>query len=363
MKKTIVKELYLDEISIVDSPAQEYSLICMEKSEHGSASNTLRGVVRETLGGLLYNEKLVEEVMEALDMNYIQYEISKNVKKNKESIDNEVTANKIVNICKKYLLDNNSKYYDIMEKQGQNLEKGKEVEVQDFTAIQKSLTDISKSNEVLKKSNEDLVKELALFKSVSGLTGDEKSHYDTMGDEDKTLFIAKSKEEKAVEIKKFNDNKEVIATINGMAITKNHSKAEQTLAKAFQSQEIAIAKMKADNDAIAIQKSANTNLGHLNGTDEAKVALMKALGVIEDPKQKEDVLAILKSKNESFEEFYKTKGHVGDEAFEAGGNINDSYQDKLVKFCKSNSLDINKPTDIEKFDMTDEAQEFFKSTK
>jgi hypothetical protein len=123
--------------------------------------------------------------------------------------------------------------------------------------------------------------QLALAKALGALNDNEKAHYATLGDEDKSAFLAKTPDARAQILKSAQEADAVVYTSDrGETFRKSDDPRLVRMAK--QADEDARL-LKAERDARELdklEKRAEAELSHLPGEASVKVALLKAVGAM-----------------------------------------------------------------------------------
>ena len=172
----------------------------------------------------------------------------------------------------------------------------KRVESEPMSATNKTKPenkDTPEVSEETQKQLDDNKAEIESLKKVAALTSDEKGHYDSLTDEDKSKFLDMDEAARKAAINDAkSDDPVVYKATDGTEYRESDGKAAINLAKKFDEAE----KRHADELAksqTAAQKSAVARFKNLSGTDEVKMAVVKALDTIEDDEQREEAYKML----------------------------------------------------------------------
>ncbi len=164
-----------------------------------------------------------------------------------------------------------------------------------------------------KKRLEKLKKELARATEIIALKADERRHFDGLvRKSDQDAFLAKDSGERQDAIEKAaNADPVVYTTTDGLKIRK--SDGAVTLAMAKQNDRISKenAELRKSQDEINLRKQAGDLLKNCPGSVDVRVALVKAVNGIEDEEAREGALKILKAGNSALSKKFKKSGVTG----------------------------------------------------
>ncbi|AKQ75851.1 hypothetical protein FDH82_gp61 [Roseobacter phage RDJL Phi 2] len=164
---------------------------------------------------------------------------------------------------------------------------------------------------------EDLQKQLARQTSVAELTDVQKAHFGTLDETAQDVFLAKSADDRQAEVDTVAKNAAdadpvVYKTLDGLELRKSAGDALIAMAKSNDT-------LRKQNDELAknaanetLRKRAETELAHLPGDVDARMALIKSVDGIEDKTQREAAMNALKAQNEAMAKAFKTAGHGGE---------------------------------------------------
>lgn len=172
--------------------------------------------------------------------------------------------------------------------------------------IQPGGNDMSKQTDntaETQKAVDDLKVELKKAQAFGELTDSQKSHYASLSDTDKEAFLAKSADERQVEIDNLNAaDKVVYKSLNGMEYRQSHDPVLVETVKQNDLLKKQLEEAQKKQEEMELQKTAAEHLSHLPGDDKAKIALLKAAQGIEGG------LDILKANNQAMNTAFKTHG-------------------------------------------------------
>ena len=191
----------------------------------------------------------------------------------------------------------------------------------------------AKIAEIMKSIETGLAKAQALYL----LDDAEKTHLKSLKEEDKDAFIAKSKEERAGEIKKASEEDAVVyKCIDGTEYRKSDDPRLVAMAKrADEADKLAKAEVE-KNIKAALEKRAEVEMNFIKGNSNAKVALLKSIDGIKDESVKTEVLEIIKSANEAMSPAFQTLGvtKAEEEPKDAKGKL----ESLAKKYAKDNNV-------------------------
>lgn len=180
---------------------------------------------------------------------------------------------------------------------------------------------------------EDLQKQLARQTSVAELNDVQKAHFNGLKDEAaQDAFLAKSAEDRQAEVeaiaKAATDADPVVYTTSaGLELRKSAGEALIAMAKSNDAIAKENAELKKNAANEAIRKRAETELGHLPGDVDTRMALIKSVDAIEDETQREAAMNALKAQNKAMAKAFTTAGHGG----QAPANSATEQLDALAK--------------------------------
>ena len=170
-----------------------------------------------------------------------------------------------------------------------------------------------------KPTIEDLQKQLDRTNSIVALGADDRAHFDGLEAEAQDAFVAKSADERTVEIVKAAEAAEaakgadpvVYTTADGVELRKSAGEPVIAMAKRLDKVDKENALLKAQREQDALEKRAEEELSHLPGDVKSRAALLKAAESIEDEEQRKEALDALKANNEAMATAFETRGHQG----------------------------------------------------
>ena len=104
----------------------------------------------------------------------------------------------------------------------------------------------------------------------------------------------------------------VYTTADGVALRKSAGEAFIALAKSNDSLRKEADALRAEREAERLEKRAEFELGHLPGDLKTRAAMLKAIGGIEDESLREAAHDALKAQNEAMSKAFETRGHGGE---------------------------------------------------
>lgn len=179
---------------------------------------------------------------------------------------------------------------------------------------------------------EKLQKELETSKAFGALTDAEKAHYEGLDETGRSEFIAKSASDRKAILADIAKGDEIVYTAKDGAVYRASDDVRTVnLAKALDAQIEKTDKERNERFESDLRKRAESDLKHLPGDTEAKVALLKAAESIADETQRKAAVAALKAQNEAMAKAMSTVGATG----APGGD--DSAEAELNSLAKSMS--------------------------
>ena len=161
---------------------------------------------------------------------------------------------------------------------------------------------------------EELRAQLARAHAVVALTGEERAHFEALPEEARTAFLAKSADDRMSEIgavtKAAQDANPVVFTAaDGTEFRKSDDPRAIAMAKRLDATEQENAALKARDEQTTLEKRAEAELSYLPGDVKVRAAMLKAIDGIEDEAQREAALGALKAQNEAMSKAFQTYGH------------------------------------------------------
>lgn len=208
--------------------------------------------------------------------------------------------------------------------------------------IEKQKENLSMTEEQIRELKEQLAK----AKAVLAMSAETRGYYNELSEPAKDAFMAKSVSEQNAEaaaaIAKAANMKEVVyKSSTGVEYTKADDARLVQLAKDNDELMKGIREERAKALEAEIAKQAS-ELEHLPGSQEARVALLKSVQAIEDEKVREEALRALKSKNADSEPAFKMAGVVA----KTNGDSSGADLDKKAKeYAKANNVSFAKAMD------------------
>lgn len=198
------------------------------------------------------------------------------------------------------------------------------------------------------KINQDLEKRAKRAEAIVGLSKGHREYFDTLDTAGQDSFLAKSDTERSAAVANALDtNPIVFKSAKGVEYRKNDDPRLVEQAREIDEQSRELAKANAIARHSALEKRATSDLSHLAGTVETRVALLKAVDSIEDQASRDAVMEVLKSKNASNRTLFKAKGSSGgaDDDNDGDAPAGDALDQLAQKYAKEKGVDINKAYD------------------
>ena len=134
---------------------------------------------------------------------------------------------------------------------------------------------------------EELGAQLSRAHAVVALTGEERAHFEALPEEARTAFLAKSADDRKAEIgavtKAAQDANPVVFTAaDGTEFRKSDDPRAIAMAKRLDATEQENAALKARDEQTTLEKRAEAELPHLPGDVKTRAAMLKAIDGIED---------------------------------------------------------------------------------
>ena len=174
----------------------------------------------------------------------------------------------------------------------------------------------------------DLQKRLERAEAVNVLKRDARDHFDELAKDAQDAFLAKSSDDRASEIEaaqkaKLDSDPVVYTTMDGVELRKSAGELAITQAKALDTVRKENITLKAEREQERLEKRADAMLKHLPGTTQDRAALLKAAESIEDDDQRTVAVNALKASDEAMAGAWQTRGVPGerDESSPEGGLV------------------------------------------
>lgn len=245
------------------------------------------------------------------------------------------------------------------------------------THIAKSTADPSApTNGDTTMADEDLKKQLEaanakatqLSKSMAALLAlgaDGIDYVNKLGEQEREAFLGKSEDEQKAEIAKAQEaakdqNPVVYTASDGTEYRKNDDQRLVSMAKQRDEDRKELEKQRRQNEDLEFAKRANAEFGKLAGEDRIKVAVLRAIEKgekIEDEKDREAAIAMLKGANEAVKLSEQVRGHG------YGGSADDDespeaqLEKKAREYAEKHSLEFAQA--YAKFIDTQEGRELY----
>lgn len=182
--------------------------------------------------------------------------------------------------------------------------------------------------------------ELAVSKQLAEMTDAQKSHYTDLDLEAATEFLAKSADEKDEEIAAVKDaDKVIFKSADGTEYRKSDDPRLVTMAKREEKRDVKMAKMEKDAGDKTYAKRAQDELPHLSGTEESKIATLKAIDGIEDEDVRKTSLEALHAQNTEMATAFESHGTTSSPA-SASAEV--ELDNLAKKYAEDNKVEYGK---------------------
>lgn len=314
-KKYLLKNLKIDEVSVVGQGANQPAYVTLLKTEN--PESVCKQMFADVMQGMAVSEELGKILNSAWKMGDALYDSFHNI-----------LMNPLITDKKAKMQESFNQYIAAMSETITNTDVIKEIQRITKTEGDVMSKELEKEVEILKKQNETTAGLLADALALAGMSDVQKVHHAGLSTDEKAIFIKKSAAEMDAEIAKIEESKETYTTSTGNVICKadvgdaafNVFKAQDEKIKAqdaeIAKQNIEIAKQSEEAVLKSFIAKAETDYPNLPGTPESKGALLKSIdGLPED--QKTTALAMLKSGNETGIAVFKEIGAGGEDVRKA----------------------------------------------
>lgn len=171
----------------------------------------------------------------------------------------------------------------------------------------------SKIQKALDVANETLSKISKAFKSLISLDEKEFSFAKSLSEDERESFLSSSRSERAAIIKAAEDADPVVyTTTDGQEIRKSAGAAFIEMAKGRDEDRKLLHETLKSNQEVRYQKRATTEIPNLVGDESVKVSLLKSIDTITNEEEKTKVLQVLKAANDSYGQLFKRSGTTTD---------------------------------------------------
>jgi hypothetical protein len=185
-----------------------------------------------------------------------------------------------------------------------------------------------------------------------------RTHAATLDDDAQVEFIEKSAADRDAIVKAALDSDPVMHTMtDGTTIRKSAGLLTIKLAKQSDEQAVQLEKARVETERVTLTKRAETELGHLAGTVDTKVRLLKAIDRhVTDEKEREEVTKLLKSANA----IVKAAGHPNGTTEQGAIETSDpkvalaNLEKGLVAYCTAQKITKVWTEGLDAFSNTDE---------
>lgn len=327
-KKHLLKDIHIDEVSLVPGGLNQGAFVALTKiNNEGDEKVIAKQSFNEALQTMELSEKIHEWMNNFYDMNQaLRMAVS------------SIIRNPAITQKKAAIIESLSQFQAALNTTV--------VDADIMKGITAAFNTYNKENDEMKKDKkektvEDITKEftdkldkmkvdMKLYKSLSEMTDVEKEFYSGLKDKVKEAFLAKSTEDREVEISKAKESDESFEA-HGQTIQKSVVGEESfKFMKAQHEENVKIkkdaAEEKTKRENVELAKEADEMLPTFPGSTEDKVTLFKSLNKM-DKKTRKTTLKMLKKSNNIVGDLTKEKGHSNDGDDSKG-------DDKLTKMAK-----------------------------
>ena len=312
MPKRIVQEFRIDEISGVDSPAQEGARVAIMKR---AARSLKRSPIEKGMGDLA--DLLTSEV------DGHQHGIK--VDRYEDEVTFRVTAAVAPDADHSHdhpIARSSDGQYVLGMVAGHTHAIDQEAMTRAVLALMTkregddTMTDEAHKGADVQPTLEELQAQLTRAHAVVALTGEERSHFDALPEEARTAFLAKSASDRGNEMKavakaEVEHDPVVYTTDDGVALRKSAGEALIEMAKRTDAIAKENADLRAEREQNALEKRAEAEIPHLPGDVTAHAAMLKAIDGIENDVHREAASNALKAADAAMSAAFKSNGHVG----------------------------------------------------
>lgn len=323
IKRHVVKNLTLNEISGVTIPAQSHALVAMMKGEDTELVKYLTAENGAVSFGAFMADQAARDRINAIDSKL--WPIT------------SALRDSLTSILADASLNDDEREEKIAESVAQFSAACQRIQVSAIDLMkllnhEDHMSDELKKVAELEASVAELTKKLAEAESLSKLSDDEKEHLASLKDEDAAKFKAADSETRKKLMKKSAEGDEVFKSADGHEIRKSVVgdgvfailKSQADAIKATRDELVKTAERA---QAVELTKRAEDELSNLPGETVAKVAVLKGVASLDEATQA-TLNAMLKAGNEALAKGFQTFG-VG------GGKPSDltkaAKRDELIK--------------------------------
>jgi len=323
-KKHLIKDLKIGEVSLCGQGANPPAFVTLLKSEDPEV------VCKQMFNDVMQQHAVSDELRAILNQSWDMADALY------DSF-HSILMNPAVQDKKNKMMDSFNQYISAMTATITNTDVIKEI--QKITKTEGDVKPMAKTKEetlteeidVLKAQADKTAVLLADTLILAGMNDIQKAYHSKLDDDAKAVFIKKSSVEMDEEIAKKAENEETYTTTKGTVI--NKSEIGPVVFAVLKQQDIdlraaeaTIAKQKEESDAKDAIAKAEAMFPNLPGTPESKGKILKAIESL-PAEEKETVLKMLKSGNETNGKVFKEIG--------AGGEDISTDSEKLEKLAKA----------------------------
>lgn len=165
----------------------------------------------------------------------------------------------------------------------------------------------------LAAENAQLKKRLARAEKVGALPATHRAHLSKMDETAQDVFLAKSEEDRDQEVREAakaaqDANPVVYKSVDGTEYRQSDDNRLVALAKRADESLRALEKAQETAETAALRKRAETELANLPGTVETRALLLKQVDAIEDAAQREEALKALRAQNSALSSAFTVVG-------------------------------------------------------
>lgn len=166
------------------------------------------------------------------------------------------------------------------------------------------------SLEMVLEQHEALKKEIARLKAMLDLEEDERDFVEGMEEEvEKSSFLNSSKEDREALMSKAKDADPVVYTaLDGSEFHKSDDSRVVAAVKRADLMEKNLKKEMETRENLEMEKRAKKELSHLPGESKVHVAILKALGTIDDEVVRQEALNSIRAGSHSMAKNFETRG-------------------------------------------------------
>lgn len=363
----------LDEISFVNRPAQEHATAALIKSnqeeleKNGDLVSVLTGSTDGHQHGItinVYEDEMFVSVQYAMsgedershdhvivrgaDGSFVVSENDGHT----HDLDQEAMRQAFFDAMTKSAPENEEAITDLLETKAGDVTAGTSGAVE-VGKVENTMPN-EKTADELSAKNEALQADLNKAQAISTMNDAQKAHMETLSDDAKGAFIAKSFDEREAELENLAKADPVVYKAgDGTEYHKSDDKRLVQMAKDRDNDRKELETISKQRENDRLEKFAEDELGNLPGTVEVRAAIVKSVEGIEDETIRAEALKALKAHNAKMAGAFETVG-------KDGVNKNGELSDKEEAIA-----DLNKKAEelIEKGTCENKADAFIKASE